>query len=645
MSDTEIKVINAEKGDGKLTVKKAFTAGQAGAPNAPQGVEAPKFKFKFTKAPEGSGLLNTTFELAVGEEKPFANLPYGTYAVTEDGNADFTVTGDKEVTLSIADKDKTITLTNTPKKGETDFTAVKKWVGGKAEDHKKVTLTLLADGQEVTQAPAPTVTPAAEPADEYTYKWTGLPNYYNNGAKIKYSVEERNVPEGYAATYNADHTEVTNTNQKEGEINVNKTWTGPEPNVSEIKIRLLKDGQPVPGGEITLKKADGWKGKFEFLDKDLSKYTVEEQEPVTNNWVGNGGKVKVGDVEYDVNIKGTGTSSVNITNAGPDGGLTVRKEWKGAAPTQTTEITVQLLKNNVEVPGKTLTLKASESWTGKFEYLEGDLKEYSVKEVGVTPEGTVEIDGKTYKVTVDASQAAQGKITVTNSHDAGETLTVVKKWIGTAPVNDLIVKLYKGNVDTGKELTLKASENWTGQVTGLEKPLSQYTVKEKDDDDNFKGDGETAKVSGKEYKVKVLTHLINQGKIGIENTPKGDKTLTVKKEWKGEAGSTVTLYLVKDGAVTSDFITLNAGNKWTDKFENLEGPVSRYSLQELDEASGNPVGSGATVTLGGKTYTFTVDTRKLTRGELKAINTQTGAGGGGGTPPSPTPHPHWYPDF
>ena len=101
MSDTEIKVINAEKGDGKLTVKKAFTAGQAGAPNAPQGVEAPKFKFKFTKAPEGSGLLNTTFELVVGEEKPFANLPYGTYAVTEDGNADFTVTGDKEGALSL----------------------------------------------------------------------------------------------------------------------------------------------------------------------------------------------------------------------------------------------------------------------------------------------------------------------------------------------------------------------------------------------------------------------------------------------------------------------------------------------------------------------------------------------------------------
>ena len=663
MSDTEIKVINAEKGDGKLTVKKAFTAGQAGAPNAPQGVVAPKFKFKFTKAPEGSGLLNTAFELAVGEEKPFANLPYGTYAVTEDGNADFTVTGDKEVTLSINEKEKTITLTNTPKKGETDFTAVKKWVGGKAEDHKKVTLTLLADGQEVTQAPAPTVTPDAEPADEYTYKWTRLPNYYNNGAKIKYSVEERNVPEGYAATYNADHTEVTNTNQKEGEINVNKTWTGPEPNVSEIKIRLLKDAQPVPGGEITLKKAEGWKGKFEFLDKDLSKYTVEEQEPVTNNWVGNGGKIKIGDVEYNVKINGTGTPNINITNAGPDGGLTVSKRWPGATP-NVNSVEVQLFKGDQPVQGKKLTLKQSESWIGKFEYLEGDLGQYTVKEIDPANPGSfigdgeeITLNGVKYKVSVDTSQAGQGKITIVNTGNAGKDLTVTKKWIGQ-PVADVKIQLYKNGAPEGNPETLNAGNNWTHKFTGLEEDLGQYTVKEEDpaNPGTFVGNGGDITITispGKnvKYKVSIIT---DQGQITVKNAPAGNASLTVIKRWIGDKQETkIAIFKAAD---------LNNPNPvWVAKetygvnqsshtFTGLEEPLSQYVVMEWDEEAGGPgVGgyvpaSDNPLKIGTELYILQAITNNQANGRVILINKQQVPGAGNVAVPK-NPHPHWYPDF
>ena len=163
MSDKDIKIINAEKGDGKLTVKKEFKNEEMPQPQPAslgntevrnvggnrgtivvQGnpSAAPKFKFTFTNAPEGSGLLNTTFELAADEEKTFENLPYGTYTVAEEDTPDFQSEGSQwRVTLSVGHKEDTIVVTNYPKEPKTDFTAVKKWVGGKAEDHKKVTLS------------------------------------------------------------------------------------------------------------------------------------------------------------------------------------------------------------------------------------------------------------------------------------------------------------------------------------------------------------------------------------------------------------------------------------------------------------------------------------------------------------------------
>ena len=75
---------------------------------------------------------------------------------------------------------------------------------------------------------------------------------------------------------------------------------------------------------------------------------------------GEAGKIKIGDVEYNVKINGTGTPNINITNAGPDGGLTVNKQWPGATP-NVNSVKVQLFKGDQPVQGKKLTLKQSEN--------------------------------------------------------------------------------------------------------------------------------------------------------------------------------------------------------------------------------------------------------------------------------------------
>ena len=473
-------------------------------------------------------------------------------------------------------------------------------------------------------------------------------------------MEERDVPEGYAATYNADHTEVTNTNQKEGEINVNKTWTGPEPNVSEIKIRLLKDGQAVPGAEITLKKADGWKGKFEFLDKDLSKYTVEEQEPVTNNWVANGGKVKVGDVEYNVTIKGAGTPNVNITNAGPDGGLTVSKRWPGATP-NVNSVEVQLFKGDQPVQGKKLTLKQSESWIGKFEYLEGDLGQYTVKEIDPANPGSfigdgeeITLNGVKYKVSVDTSQAGQGKITIVNTGNAGKDLTVTKKWIGQ-PVADVKIQLYKNGAPEGNPETLNAGNNWTHKFTGLEEDLGQYTVKEEDpaNPGTFVGNGGDITITispGKnvKYKVSIIT---DQGQITVKNAPAGNASLTVIKRWIGEKQRTkIAIFKAADlnaGPVVSREYELNESSY---TFTDLEEPLSQYVVMEWDEEAGGPgVGgyvpaSDNPLKIGTELYILQAITNNQANGRVILINKQQVPGAGNVAVPK-NPHPHWYPDF
>lgn len=90
--------------------------------------------------------------------------------------------------------------------------------------------------------------------------------------------------------------------------------------------------------------------------------------------------------------------------------IPVIKVWKDShgkdmAKPPVEEVTVQLVQNGTPMSDKTLTLKAEEDWTGKFEAMErtdaeGKAYAYSIQEVGVNKDGQIRLNGKRFMVSV-----------------------------------------------------------------------------------------------------------------------------------------------------------------------------------------------------------------------------------------------------
>ncbi|MDY3332560.1 MAG: Cna B-type domain-containing protein, partial [Gallibacter sp.] len=161
-----------------------------------------------------------------------------------------------------------LVIKNTQDKTEVKVT--KAWEDNNDQDGKRpasVTIKLLADGEEVSGK-----TLTLTEANNWTGTFTDLVKY-KAGKKIKYTIKEESVGNGYVSAITGsaeDGYKITNTREPE-KINVEgkKTWNdkdnqdGKRP--AEITINLLKNGAVVETKTIT--EADGWKWKFEGLDK------------------------------------------------------------------------------------------------------------------------------------------------------------------------------------------------------------------------------------------------------------------------------------------------------------------------------------------------------------------------------------------
>ena len=141
------------------------------------------------------------------KEYVFENMPTGSYSVGETdsivpgyslttvwtGGSSDTSTGRGNVTLG---EETVLTCTNTYSRIMIDVTVTKIWNDGDNQDGirpEELTLTLnnVPGGFTV---PTPTV---AKNGNEWTYTWSGVPEYDNNGNKITYTVTEGTVPQGY----------------------------------------------------------------------------------------------------------------------------------------------------------------------------------------------------------------------------------------------------------------------------------------------------------------------------------------------------------------------------------------------------------------------------------------------------------------
>lgn len=156
-----------------------------------------------------------------------------------------------------------------------------------------------------------------------------------------------------------------------------KTWNdrdnrdGKRP--TEIVVNLLRNGKKTASKKV--KASDGWKWKFENLDKfengEEIIYTITEEKIKGYVTEINGYNLK--------NSYNPGKTSIQVTKAWKDKNNQDKK--------RPDKVRIKLLVDGKEVKGKILVLNKANNWTGSFtgldEYMKGKKIKYTVKEESV----------------------------------------------------------------------------------------------------------------------------------------------------------------------------------------------------------------------------------------------------------------------
>lgn len=322
------------------------------------------------------------------------------------------------------------------------------------------------------------------------------------------AVSNAKVAEANIRFVAANKTELMHVENTAKQITIRKVWQDAngkqETNVHHepitVKITRYKDGiedTAWPPKSITLSSDNDWtyiypdSSKSDDPLEDGYTYAVEEET------VPAGYNVSYTDSKGTERHTGlTSGDSVTITNMKKTKWLIVEKKWLAEGGTTTltdlpegTSITLKLYKvdGTDPVQTKTLTKGDGSNWKWKVTKLDPSAKYYVVEEP------TVKGFEVSYSHSVTRPASPGDTAIVTNTQKSTKTtLEVVKKWLNTdgmelednLPVGDIIVQLYKLNVETGKleevggkTLPLNESNGWTGMFTDLE-PDGQYTVKE-----------------------------------------------------------------------------------------------------------------------------------------------------------------------
>jgi len=449
--------------------------------------------------------------------------------------------------------------------GKTSVQVTKAWEDKNNQDGVRpasVTIRLIADGQPTDK------TLTLTEANNWTGSFTDL-DEYKAGKKIEYTVKEEAVGNDYTSVITGSAKEgftVTNTREPEKtEVEGSKTWKdnnnqdGKRP--KEIKINLLKNGTKIATKTVTEK--DGWKWKFENLDKfeagQLINYTITEEKVEEYTTV-----VKGNDV---INTHAPGKTSVQVTKAWKD-----NNNQDGARPGI---VTVRLIADGVETD-KTVTLTKDNNWTGSFtdldEYKDGKKIVYTVKEENVG-------NGYTSVVT----KTGENNFTVTNTREPEKTFVEGSKtWDdkdnqdGKRPTEITINLLKNGKKVATKKVTEK--DSWKWKFENLDKyengELINYTIVEE------KVEGYTTEVEGHNVK-----NSYTPGKTSVQ----------VTKAWKDnndqdkKRPDSVTIELLADGKETGKKVVLTKENNWTGSFTDLDeykdGKKIEYTVKE--KAVGN----------------------------------------------------------
>lgn len=345
------------------------------------------------------------------------------------------------------------------------------------------------------------------PAADYTITingtWTFAPteqfglltiakNFGGNSA-----INANNWPEGKPLTF---------TIQKVNDDGTTAGTTGDPTTVTLPKDGKWTDTVQLAPGTYTVTESDS-DADVDGYDLTVSNSTITEQTPTAD---GKTGTVTV--------TAGTTPATITFINTyTPETiDITVTKEWVDNE-NEHPSVTVKLLADGQAVEGKTLTLGATAptggaQWTGTFMDLpkynaEGKEIKYTVQEDPV-PEG--------YNSEVTGTVADGFTITNTYKEPGKISINVQKEWAmkgldNIAKPDEVTIKLFKGNEDTGKTLTLNQSNQWKGTFANLDVVENvTYSIEEEvvegytsEISSNTTGDGFTVKNTLITYPVQI----------------------------------------------------------------------------------------------------------------------------------------------
>ncbi|NMA18345.1 MAG: Cna B-type domain-containing protein, partial [Clostridiaceae bacterium] len=487
--DSPVLVTNRELPKGKITVYKVFqpvTQGKSGRRQSP-----PTFTFTLTKP----GGATEEFTLQAGQNKEFNKLPYGEYIVEETNSQGFVATysdtdatngtlTDGKVTLTILEKDDSVTVTNAPNPDDQFVPVVGKkiWSGGPVADHVAVVMCLKRNGELMNPQPTYTVSPASGTASIFTYTWTNLQKYDDSGVPYEYTIDEPTIPAKYISVLSEDGLTVTNTYtpEIESKIQAKKIWKDgptPRPTIYFDLFRKIAGGaeekvtgaatQTLPNGTSTVEWVNLPK---EDNDGNLYTYYVKEKTTINGTTYG---------------------PPANYELSSGEGTLILTNKYKSpTAPVKATKIWIDGPSTHPDV------------WFKLYRKIAGGLVE-EVPEAGIKhlPNGTTEVtwpnvdqtdkDGKTYIFSVrefiwDATtqeyvegapenyvrsggEGTATPLTVTNTYNspAIDPITAKKVWVdGSDNVPAIGLRLHR-YLKGGSPNTNPAADAVSGATTVL----------------------------------------------------------------------------------------------------------------------------------------------------------------------------------
>jgi hypothetical protein len=369
-------------------------------------------------------------------------------------------------------------------------------------------------------------------------------------------------------------------------VPVTKNWVGPKG--SEVTVKLLADGDEVPGQELTLDEANGWSDAFTGLPKHDAADGHEIAYAVAEAQVSG-----VDASRYATSVEGDAASGFTITNTNEETvDVSGTKTWDDGGDRddmRPPSITVNLMRDGAKIDSKPVEAAADGTWAYSFD----GLPKYDAADGHEIAYAVTEDAVPNYATSVEGTDIA-------NSYTPGKTsVTVTKAWDdandqdGARP-ESARVQLYADGQPSGDPVELSADNGWTHTWTGLfQKRGGQdiaYTVEE------------AGVPAG--YESAITGDATAGFTVTNSHTPE-TVSIPVTKKWVGGEGGPVTVRLLAGGHDTGEALQLSEDSGWEGSFDGLprfeDGEEIAYTVSEdavegyASEVSGDAAG-GFTVT-------------------------------------------------